>query len=124
MNTTLAYLRGRRAWLVENIAVWGTDRDAVIRMAAIETVGSDVRLGWWAISLGGQFQDISFSDLVDSRGNTLPGTIDKPAVVVIPRAGTGAFVKIMNGDSGFSIACNDADATPVLVDLLIFEMGR
>lgn len=123
MNTTLAYLRSRRAWLVENISVWGTDRDAVIQMAAVETVGSDVRLGWWSISLGGQFQDITFADLTDSRGNALPATIDKPAVVVIPRASTGAFVKIKNGDAGFSIACNDVDASPVLVDLMIFEMG-
>lgn len=124
MNTTLAYLRSRRAWLVENIAVWGTDQDAAIHMAAIEQVGSDVRLGWWAVSLGGQFQDIAFADLTDNRGNSLPDTINNPVVIIIPKAKTGAFVKVINGDSGFTIARNDDDASPVPVDFMIFEMGR
>ena len=83
MNSTLAYLRGRRAWLVENLSVWGSDSEAEFLMALAETVGSDTRLGFWQISLGGQSQEILFSSLTDNRGNNLPETIKSPAVVVI-----------------------------------------
>ena len=123
MNSTLAYLRGRRAWLVENLSVWGSDSEAEFLMASVETVGSDTRLGFWQVSLGGQSQEISFSSLSDKRGNTLPETIKSPAVVVIPRGRQGAFVKKVNGETGFSIARCDGSSVSVAVDLLIFETG-
>jgi hypothetical protein len=65
MNLTLAYLRGRRTWLVQGFAVWGSDYDAEFLMAAAEKVASDTRLGFWRVSLGGQAQEVSFTSLVD-----------------------------------------------------------
>lgn len=123
MNTTLAYLRGRRAWLVENLSIWGADSEAEFLMAAAETVGSDVRLGFWKVAVGGQLQEIAFSSLVDNRGNTLPSSIKKPAVMIIPRGGRGAFVKAVNGESGFIAAKTDHGAGSVAVDVMIFETG-
>jgi hypothetical protein len=123
MNTTLAYLRGRRAWLVENLSIWGADSEAEFLMAAAESVGSDVRLGFWKISLGGQVQEIPFSSLVDNRGNALPPTIKKPAVMIIPRGARGAFVKTVNGQSGFIAAKTDQGPGSVAVDVMIFETG-
>ncbi len=123
MNSTLAYLRGRRAWLVENLSVWGSDSEAEFLMALAETVGSDTRLGFWQISLGGQSQEILFSSLTDNRGNNLPETIKSPAVVVIPRGRQGAFIKNVNGETGFNIAQCEGSSVSVAVDIMVFETG-
>jgi len=123
MNSTLAYLRGRRAWLVENLSVWGSDIEAEFFTTIVETVASDTRIGFWRIPLGGQLQQVGFSSLIDNRGNTLPDSIKSPAVVVIPRGRQGAFVKSVQGETGFTIARNDGEASSVAVDLMIFETG-
>jgi hypothetical protein len=123
MNSTLAYLRGRRAWLVENLAVWGSDSEAEFFMAAAETVASDTRIGFWRVSLGGQLQELTFGSLVDNRGNHLPETIKAPAVVVIPRGKQNAFIKSVKGETGFTIARSDGDQQSVMVDIMIFETG-
>lgn len=123
MNSTLAYLRGRRAWLVENLSVWGSDTEAEFLLAIAEPAGSEMRIGFWPIPLGGQIQEISFTALVDNRGNSLPAEIKKPAVMVLPRGKRGAFVKTVLGDAGFTIARSDSQTEPVAVDLMIFETG-
>lgn len=123
MNTTLAYLRGRRAWLVENLSVWGSDSEAEFLMATAETVGSDMRIGFWKVSLGGQLQEVPFSSLTDNRGNALPASIKKPAVMIIPRGAQSAFVKSVSGESGFIAARTDSGPGAVAVDVMIFETG-
>jgi hypothetical protein len=123
MNTTLAYLRGRRAWLVENLSIWGSDSEAEFLMAAAETVGSDMRVGFWKVSLGGQLQEVPFSSLIDNRGNALPATIKKPAVMIIPRGAQTAFVKSVNGESGFIAARTNGGQGVVVADVMIFETG-
>ena len=123
MNTTLAYLRGRRAWLVQNLAVWGSDCEAEFLMATAETVGSDTRIGFWQAPLGGQLQEVLFSTLKDNRGNQLPETIKSPAVVVIPKGKQGAFVRAVNGETGFVVARGEGGAKTVAVDVMIFETG-
>ena len=123
MNSTLAYLRSRRSWLVENLSVWGSDTEAEFVLAAAETVGSDVRVGFWPVSLGGQVQEISFASLIDNRGNHLPVAIKRPAVIVIARGRRSAYVKSVNGETGFMIVRSDSDGAPVGVDLMVFETG-
>lgn len=123
MNSTLAFLRGRRAWLVENLAVWGSDSEAEFRMVAAETVASDTRIGFWQVSLGGQLQEVTFSSLTDNRGNNLPDNIKSPAVVVIPRGKQSAFIKSVNGETGFTIAKGEGSSSSVAIDLMIFETG-
>jgi hypothetical protein len=123
MNSTLAYLRGRRVWLVENLAVWGSDCEARFLIAVAEKVASDTRIGFWQVSLGGQLQEVSFSSLCDNRGNNLPENIKSPAVVVIPRGRQGAFIKSINGESGFTIARSEGDLSAVSVDVMVFETG-
>lgn len=123
MNSTLAYLRGRRVWYVRHFAIWGSDSEAEFLVAVLETVGSDKRIGFSQIALGGSEQDVDFSSLIDQRGNALPGTISNPAVVILPREKTGAFVKSINGNGSFSVARADDSVQSVVVDLLIFETG-
>lgn len=123
MNSTLAYLRSRRSWLVENLSVWGSDTEAEFLLAAAETVGADLRIGFWPVSLGGQSQEVSFASLTDNRGNALPVGIKRPAVLVIPRGRRSAYIKSINGESGFMIVRSDSEGAPVGVDLMIFETG-
>ena len=123
MNTTLSYLRGRRAWLVDGLTVWGAESEAEILMAAMETIGSDNRLGFWQVPLGGHRQEVTFADLIDNRGNHLPEQIKKPAVIIVPRESRSAYVKAVRGEAGFIVAKSDTDGKSVVVDLLIFETG-
>jgi hypothetical protein len=123
MNSTLAYVQGRRTWFVENLVVWGVDSDAEFLLAVTETAGSNVRVGFLRASLGGQRQAVSFSSLTDSRGNQLPDQIKKPSVVVIPRDRRGAFLKTILGETGFVVAKSDDDGPSAAVDLLIIETG-
>jgi len=123
MNSTLAYLRGRRSWMVENFTVWGTDSEAEFLMAMTETIGSEKRVGFWRATLGGQSQSVAFSSLTDNRGNSLPAQIKKPVVIVIPRGKKSAFITAVQGDFGFAVAKAENDSPSVTVDLLIFETG-
>lgn len=123
MNSTLAYVQGRRTWFVENLVVWGIDSDAEFLLAVTETVGSDTRVGVLRTSLGGQRQAVSFASLTDSRGNQLPDQIKKPSVVLIPRDRRGAFLKSILGETGFVVAKTETDGPSAAVDLLIVETG-
>jgi hypothetical protein len=123
MNTTLSYLRGRRAWMVERLTVWGAESEAQVLMAAMETVGSDNRLGFWQVALGGHRQEVTFADLVDNRGNHLPDQIKKPTVIIVPRESNSAYVNAVRGEAGFIVAKSDSGGKSVVVDLLIFETG-
>jgi hypothetical protein len=123
MNSTLAYVQGRRTWFVENLTVWGTDSDAEFLLAIAETAGSDTRVGLLRVSLGGQRQAVGFSSLTDSRGNGLPDHIKKPSIVIIPRGPRGAFLKTILGETGFVIAKTEAEGPSAAVDLLIVETG-
>lgn len=123
MNSTLAYVQGRRTWFVENLIVWGTDSDAEFLLAIAETAGSDTRVGLLRVSLGGQRQAVNFSSLIDSRGNQLPDQIKKPSVIFIPRDRRGAFLKNVLGETGFVVAKTEAEGPSAAVDLLIVETG-
>ncbi len=123
MNSTLAYVQGRRTWFVENLIVWGTDSDAEFLLAIAETADSDTRVGFLRVSLGGQRQAVTFSSLTDSRGNQLPDQIKKPSVIIIPRDRRGAFLKSVLGETGFVIAKTEAEGSSATVDLLIVETG-
>ena len=123
MNMTLAYLRGRRAWLIEGLKVWGTASEAEFYLTALETIGSDNRICLWHVTLGGYRQEVKFDDLEDKRGNKLPSVIINPAVVVIPRESDGAYIKAVTEKTGFVIVKSNDNATTVSVDLMIFETG-
>ena len=123
MNMTLAYLKSRRAWLVESYKVWGTESEADLYLATMEKVDSEHRIGLWHVALGGYRQEVKFTDLVDKRGNHLPQEINQPAVIVIPRESSTAYVKAVAGNSGFIIAKSEGSKATVMVDLMIFETG-
>ena len=122
MNSTLAYLRGRRLWVVENLAVWGSLSAYAANFLVTEETGGDKRLLFWQANLGGDLQKINFSDLTDVNGNKLPETISRPKVVVLPKNSVGVVVAGRESNSSFIIAKSEVTSTSGLVDLLIFEV--
>lgn len=123
MNSTLAYLRGRRAWLVENYNVYGSDAELEIYSAICESINATEQIGFKRLGLGGWRQEVYFSDLTDNKGNSLPDQIKQPAVVVMPRSSAGAHIKYVLGQAGFVIARSSDESATTTVDLLIFETG-
>jgi len=123
MNSTLAYLRGRRLWVVENLVVWGSLSAYSGNFLVTDDVGGDKRLLFWQVSLGGDLQQTSFVDLTDINGNTLPAIISRPKIVVLPKNGVNVAVVGREANTTFTIAKTVETSTSGLVDLLIFEVG-
>jgi len=122
MNSTLAYLRGRRLWVVENFVVWGNMSAYSGNFLLTEETGGNSRMLFWRVNLGGDLQEVHYSDLVDIRGNSLPDTISRPKVVVLPRNGVNVVVAGRESNSLFTIAKTEETSQSGFVDLMIFEV--
>ncbi len=120
---TLTYLKGRRLWVVRDILVWGLAGDAEFYFLGEEEVDSTGRLLFGTASIGGEAQDIRFTDLVDYRGNNLPLSIDSPRVLIRPRSSYLAYLIGEESNTGFKIARDASAPGPVSVDFFIYEMG-
>jgi hypothetical protein len=122
MNTTLAILRGRRMWVVENVTVWGNLSAFAGNFLVTEETDSEKRLLFWQVTLGGDVQRIDFGDLTDHRGNKLPAVLNKPKVVVLPKS--EVTVVVVGNEAGSSFVLAKTQDTPEsgMVDLLIFEV--
>ncbi|MBU1317587.1 MAG: hypothetical protein KKG33_12955 [candidate division Zixibacteria bacterium] len=123
MNSTLAYLRGRRLWVVENLVVWGSLSAYSGHFLVTDELGGDKRLLFWQVSLGGDLQQTSFADLTDINGNVLPAIISRPKIVVLSKNGVNVAVVGRESNTTFTIAKTVETSTSGLVDLLIFEVG-
>jgi len=123
MNSTLAYLRGRRVWVVENLVVWGSLAAYAGSFLVTEETGGDKRLLFWQVNLGGELQQVNFSDLTDINGNALPQSISRPKIVLLPKNDVDVIVVGRESNSSFIIAKTDTTSTSGLVDLMIFEVG-
>jgi hypothetical protein len=123
MNSTLAYLRGRRLWVVENLVVWGSISAYSGNFLVTDDLGSDKRLLFWNVSMGGDLQQVSFGDLFDVNGNQLPASISRPKVVVLAKNEVAVAIIGRESDTMFTIAKTVDVSTSGLVDLLIFEVG-
>jgi hypothetical protein len=120
---SLTYLRGRRLWVVRDFTVWGLPDDAEIIYLGVENVNSVGRLMFGSSSIGGSAQNVSFSDLVDWRSNSLPESIEAPRVLFRPRSTKNVHLVGEESSTGFRIARDPEAAGPVTVDLFIFETG-
>jgi len=123
MNTTLAYLRGRRLWVVENLVVWGSMAAYSGNFLVTDDLGCEKRLLFWNVSLGGDLQQVNFGDLFDVNGNQLPASISRPKVVVLPKNEVAIAIIGRESNTMFTIAKTESVSTGGLVDLLIFEVG-
>ncbi len=119
----IEHITARRAWIVPAFSVWGaqpTGDEEYLTLTTIDGVNSV----YYDIAVFEQTeQEVMFCDLVDHRGNNLPGTIQSPAVVLRPRSSSSVFLVGQESGDRFRIAHDAAVTTPASVDLLIFEMG-
>ena len=124
MNLTLDYLKSNRKWLVPNILVWGNS-DALKLQFLMTENGNSKRVIFSSTSIGGKNQAISFSDLIDSRGNSLPEQINNPVVIVIPKNDIHCYLVGRPSSDRFNIAREEIKTSQWrdgLVDLLIMEV--
>jgi hypothetical protein len=123
MNTTLAYLRGRRLWAVPGLTVYGTLGAQEIDLLTSEFIPSAQRLLFRTVVLGGVDQTVYYGTLVDAKGNFLPATLANPKVIVLPKSNAQVIVAGPESNVSFRLARTDAGADPAVVDLLIVELG-
>jgi len=123
MNSTLALLRGRRLWAVENLVVWGSLASFESKFLVTENSGVGKRLLFWKVGMGGSVQTVRFEDLVDVRGSSLPKHISRPKVIVLPKTDVNVVIACRETSSSFEIAKTSKTSASGLVDLLIFETG-
>jgi hypothetical protein len=124
MNSTLAYLRSHRSWLVENVSASGTWPGAYVATAGSEAAGADRRVIFTLAPLAGSPQALTYAGLVDFRGAHLPTRLNKPKVIVLQKSDAGVIVVGPETSEGFALACTSAGQASAIVDLWIVELGR
>src|SRR5574341_1506874 len=104
MNIGLSSLKSRRAWLVPNFVVWGLEGLGEIEYLEVEQIDGTKSVGFSSTGIGDTSQSVSFGNLIDVRGNTLPGTIQRPLVTVRLHSEAQVFVVGAESSSSFKIA--------------------
>jgi hypothetical protein len=123
MISGLGLLTARRIWFVPDFMVWGTPQFGQIECIASEVVDGVTNVMFGMADIGDGPQEVLFSQLVDHRGNNLPGTINAPRAILRARSGDTVFVAETESPTGFRIARGSAGTAAVPVDLLVVEMG-
>ncbi|MFZ5981517.1 MAG: hypothetical protein ACOYVF_12895 [Candidatus Zixiibacteriota bacterium] len=124
MLSGLEKLKTRRAWVVPDFMVWGLPGLGDIEFLVVESVGSTRSVLFGATDVADAVQEVSFAELTDHRGNSLPAEIKSPLVMPRSKTGEAVFVVGREAASKFKIArAVEADG-PVTSDLLIMEMGN
>ncbi len=124
MITGLSTILSHRTWFVPDVVIWGLPGLGEVEFLMLEQVGSDNTVLFGSFTVGDGSQVISFADLVDFRGNTLPETINTPRVLVRSHSPDAVFIVGTESDSSFKIARDPESSEPVTVDLLILEMDK
>ena len=124
MLSTMSRITSRRMWFVPRFSVWGSAQWCGIDYLAIEEVESVKSVLFNSVGIGDSSQSVAYEDLTDFRGNCLPATIKNPRVLIRSKSADAAFVVGDETTEGFKIAASDAASNPVLVDLIVVEMGE
>ena len=121
--TALTDASTRRAWFIHDFTVWGLPGLGEVEMLTDESVDSTITIHFHSTGIGVGQQQVSFSELIDHRGNNLPATIRSPRIIVRSRQETPVFIVGRETPATFKIARDPASAGSVTADLLIVEMG-
>lgn len=121
--SALASVTSRRAWFVPDLVVWGLAGLGEVQFLTIESVDGVNSVQFCLTDIGTGEQSVSYSQLIDHRGNQLPATISAPRVIVRPKSENAAFVVGQESPGSFKIARDPKAASAVTVDLLILEMN-
>ena len=122
MIAGLSDILSHRIWFVPDVVVWGVSGFGEVAFLSLEQVGSDKTVLFGSFNVGDGSQVISFADLVDYRGNTLPATINTPRILIRSHSPDAVFIVGTESDSSFKIARDSESSEPVTVDLFILEM--
>jgi hypothetical protein len=123
MTSSLHTLTARRAWFVPNFMVWGIAAPGELEYLAVENVNGTLSIYFGMSSLDDGPQTVSYADLVDHRGNSLPAIIKSPRIFPRAKSTDTVFVVGSESNSCFQIARDPETTGPVTTDLLIVEMG-
>ncbi len=121
MHPTLTHLNARRAWLVRDLNVWGSLQAEILAAIATEIDDSETRVVFTEFVIGGQPQEIAYASLIDHRGNTLPTSIDTPAIIPIAKNDVPAAIIGQPGPTSFRLAKATSTPENALIDLWIVE---
>jgi hypothetical protein len=124
MISGLESVKSKRIWFVPEFSVWGLSQEGQIDYLVVEQDDSDKNIFLGSIALGSSLQEVSFCNLTDHRGNTLPSSIDSPKVIPRSRSEQAVFIVGEESNTSFRIARDPDAVEPVMVDLLIMEMGK
>ena len=124
MLSTISSITSRRTWFVPRFSVWGSAQWCGIEYLAIEEADSTKSVLFNSEGIGDSSQSVVYKDLTDFRGNRLPATIKNPRVLVRSRSADAAFIVGDESAEGFRIAASATASSPVLVDLIVMEMGE
>jgi hypothetical protein len=123
MSDTLAYLRGRRIWMIRDFVVWGSLSAREFSFLITLTDQGQKRIMFLTVPLGGELQKVNFSDLVDFRGNNLPEKLINPKVIPLQKTAVGVVVAGQEDSETFSIAKTSSTEPNGLCDLIVMEVG-
>lgn len=121
--SALSDVSSHRFWFVPDLVVWGLAGLGEVEFLTIESVGGVDSVQFCRTNLGTGEQVVSFSSLIDHRGNNLPASISSPRVIVRQKSENGAFILGMESPDSFKIARDPNAPSAVAVDLLILEMN-
>ncbi|RKX22969.1 MAG: hypothetical protein DRP45_10975 [Candidatus Zixiibacteriota bacterium] len=123
MISGLERVTARRAWFVPNFVVWGLPVLGEHEFVVLEDIDSTYSIHYGSTSIGQSDQEVSFDQLTDHRGNSLPMSLASPRVFPRAKGSEPVFVVGKEAASSFKIARDPDCEGTVTVDLLIMEMG-
>ena len=112
-----------RMWFVPDIVAWGLPGLGPIEYVVAEDRDTETVVMYGSAVPGGADQTVSYADLTDHRGNSLPAELSAPRVLVRPRGSVPAFVVGPETPASFRLARNPSAPDPVRTDLLVIELG-
>lgn len=123
MNTTIDYLKSNRKWLVRDYTVWGDNGTFEADIVLTESVSGSNRVVFNHEFTGAGAQLVIFADLVDHRGNQLPGSIDNAEIILISKNPISSFILGSIGPKSFRVSKDSSQPSDSVVDFLIMEMN-
>lgn len=122
--STLSELSARRMWYVSGFRVYGTVGEAERGLLLSETANGVTGIFYAPLGNLDASQTVSFSSLIDHRGNALPVSLSAPRVIIRPVSSSTAFVVGSETNENFRIARSTDSDSPAVVDLLVLELGE
>lgn len=107
-----------------NFVVWGLSGLGDIEYLDVENIDGAKSVSFGSVGIGDTSQPVTFASLTDVRGNLLPPVIKRPMVTARSHSQLQVFVIESETNTTFKIARDPLAPAPVIVDLIITELGE